>query len=257
MSDWSDEDLRRDAFLGGRVRLWQPRQGYRAGIDPVLLAASLSPKAGEHVLDLGCGVGAAALFLGARVPGVHCVGLERHPGYAQLAARNGRDCGQDFSVLQGDLRDPPAELKAQRFDYVITNPPYYDRSRGSSAPDPAREAALGEDASLSDWVHCAAKRLKPRGYLHMIQKADRLADALTAVTPRLGSIEIQPLAPRAGRAAELVILRARNGGRAALRLHAPILLHKGSAHPGDHEHYTDQISDVLRRGAQLTFSSPR
>lgn len=257
MTFWAAEDLSQDAFLGGRIHLWQPHKGYRVGIDAVLLAASVPAQAGDRVLDLGCGVGAAALCLAARVPGLHLVGLERHSGYASLATGNGQEAGQEFTVLEGDVGAPPAELKAQRFDFVLANPPYYDRTRGSSAPDSAREAALGEDVALRDWTECAARRLKPKGYLHMILKADRLADGLNTFAERLGSIEIQPLAPREGRAAELVILRARKGGRGALRLHAPILLHQGSVHPGDHDHYTDAIADVLRRGAALRFSSPR
>ena len=61
MTSISDSDLTRDAFLGGRLYLWQPRTGYRAGVDPVLLAASVPARRGESVLDLGCGVGTAAL----------------------------------------------------------------------------------------------------------------------------------------------------------------------------------------------------
>mgnify|MGYP001821000592 CR=1 FL=1 len=57
------DDLSRDAFLGGKLHLLQPKTGYRAGVDPVLLAASVPAAAGERVLDLGCGVGAAALCL--------------------------------------------------------------------------------------------------------------------------------------------------------------------------------------------------
>ena len=37
MSGFPDEALTRDAFLGGRLRLWQPRVGYRAAIDPGVL----------------------------------------------------------------------------------------------------------------------------------------------------------------------------------------------------------------------------
>ena len=63
-------ELTRDAFLGGRLHLWQPVNGYRAGVDPVLLAASVNARAGQAVLELGCGGGTAMLCLGKRVSGL-------------------------------------------------------------------------------------------------------------------------------------------------------------------------------------------
>ena len=52
-----------DDFLGGKLRVKQPKKGYRAGIDPVLLAASVNAHIGDNILDLGCGVGVASLCL--------------------------------------------------------------------------------------------------------------------------------------------------------------------------------------------------
>ncbi|MCU0955509.1 MAG: hypothetical protein MUC37_13135 [Hyphomicrobium sp.] len=49
-----------DAFLGGRLRILQPARGYRAGMDAVLLAASVESGYGT-VLDCGAGVGTAGL----------------------------------------------------------------------------------------------------------------------------------------------------------------------------------------------------
>ena len=83
-----DDALTDDKFLMGRLRLLQPAQGYRAATDPVLLAAACPASAGQSVLDLGCGAGAAALCLAARVPGLALAGLELQPGYADLARRN-------------------------------------------------------------------------------------------------------------------------------------------------------------------------
>ena len=57
-----------DALLGGRVRLRQPAKGYRAAIDPLLLAASLAIRPGETLLDLCCGVGTVGACALARVP---------------------------------------------------------------------------------------------------------------------------------------------------------------------------------------------
>lgn len=245
MTSTLDTDLTHDAFLGGKLHLWQPRQGYRAGVDPVLLAASVPAKAGQLVLDLGCGVGAAALCLAARVPGLRLLGIERQSFYAKLAVRNGLD------VVEADLTNLPAPVRDQSFDHVLANPPYFDRRAGLSADDPGREAALSIDTPLTAWVETASRRLRHKGYLHMIHRAERVPDILSAAAKRLGSPEIWPLCPRNGKAAELVIFRARKDGRAEFRLHAPVIMHTGTAHVADGESYRPEIQAVLRDGAAL------
>ncbi len=251
MSRFSDCDLTCNDFLGGRVRLWQPRSGYRAGVDPVLLAACVPARQGQTVLELGCGAGAAIQCLLARVPDLQSTGVELQPAYADLARRNAIE-NVEITVVEADLNALPDDLRQMQFDHVIANPPYYRAGAHSPASDTGRRMALGENTPLSDWIDVAARRLAPRGYLHMIQKADRLPDMLAGCTGRLGSVEILPLSPRTDRAAELVILRARKGGRAAFRLHAPLVLHTGDRHVEDGESYTPQVSAVLRDGADLT-----
>lgn len=243
-------ELSRDAFLGGRVQLWQPVTGYRAGVDPVLLAASVPAHAGQTVLDLGCGVGAAALCLGARVPGLTLTGVEIQPEYADLARRNGHGM---LEVITCDLTDMPLELRQRQFDHVLANPPYFKASARRAAQDAGREAALGEATPLRDWVRIAAKRLAPKGLAHFIHRVERLPDLLTAMHATLGSVEVLPLSPRIGRAAELVIVRARKSGRAAFRLHAPLILHEGPHHARDGDSFVPAIRDVLRSGAALKF----
>lgn len=97
-----------DSLLGGRVVLRQPAHGYRAATDPVLLAAAVPAAAGDCVLDLGCGVGAAALCLAARVPGLRLSGLEVAPGLAALARANAAANGAEMTVHEGDVAAPPA-----------------------------------------------------------------------------------------------------------------------------------------------------
>ncbi len=251
MNLFPDKDLTCNDFLGGQVRLWQPRSGYRAGVDPVLLAAAVPATRGHTVLELGCGAGAAILCLMARVPDLQGVGVELQAPYADLARRNVAENAAKLEVVEADLSALPADLKQRQFDHVIANPPYYRAGAHSPATDGGRRTALGEQTPLDHWVDVAAKRLAPRGYLHMIQKADRLPDMLTACDGRLGSVEVLPLSARAGRKAELVILRARKGGRAAFKLHAPLILHAGDRHEKDGESYMLQVSAVLRDGAAL------
>lgn len=247
------DELSRDEFLGGALQIWQPRAGYRAGVDPVLLAASLSAKAGETVLELGCGAGVASLCLGRRVPGVALTGLELQADYAELARRNAAGNDMKFEVITGDLADLPASLKARQFDHVMANPPYFDRRISTPAPDSGRETALGEATPLAKWVSTAAKRTRPRGTVTFIQRAERLPELLGHAAQHLGSLEVLPLVPRAGRAARLVLLRGKRGGRAAFRLHNGWVLHSGERHERDGDSYTMATASVLRLGAGLPF----
>ena len=123
------DDLTHDAFLCGKLHLWQPRKGYRAATDPVLLAAACPALPGQSVLDMGCGVGAAALCLAARVPDLRLYGLELQPDYAELARRNAIENGLPMQVECGDLAHMPPRpahhpARAQ------------DRTRGVSSAGP-------------------------------------------------------------------------------------------------------------------------
>lgn len=250
MTVFPEDALTDDAFLCGRLRLLQPRRGYRAATDPVLLAAACPARPGQSVLDLGCGAGAAALCLAARVPGLRLAGLELQPAYADLARRNAARNGIGLEVAEGDLAEMPAPLRRD-FDQVIANPPYYPAG-GTASPDAARDTALRAVTPVADWVSAALTRLRPGGWLTMILATPLLPEALAALPPRGGSALVLPLAPRAGRPAPRVILRARKTGRAPFRLLSPLVLHAGAAHSGDREDYTPEASAVLRGGGDLS-----
>jgi tRNA1(Val) A37 N6-methylase TrmN6 len=247
----ADAGLTQDAFLGGRLNIWQPANGYRAGVDPVFLAAAVPALPGQSVLELGCGVGVASLCLQHRVGGLDLTGLELQPDYADLARRNAAENRLSFRVICGDLGAMPGELRALTFDHVIANPPYFDRATGTRAQDTGRETAVGEGAPLARWIDAGVRRLAPKGHLTLIQKAGRLRDILSAVDGRLGDLRVLPLAPRDGRDAELVIVRARTGARGGLRLLAPVILHDGDRHVRDGESYRDPIGAILRTGAEF------
>ena len=247
---FTDDDLTDDGFLGGRLRILQPRVGYRAATDPVLLAAATEVKAGQSVLELGCGAGVASLCLALRVPGVTLTGVERQPAYAALARGNAARNGVALDVVEGDLAAMPEALR-RPFDHVIANPPYFGPGSGTPARDPGREAAQRENTPLAVWIDAGTRRLVPGGWMTVIHEAARLPDLLAATDGRLGSLALLPLIPRVGRAATRVILRARKGGRAAFRLLPPLILHDGPAHDGDRDSFTPELRAVLRDGAAL------
>ena len=243
---FADADLSRDAFLCGRLHLWQPVRGYRAATDPVLLAACVDARAGQRVLDLGCGAGAASLCLAARVPRLVQAGLELQADYADLARRNAAQSGVVLDVVEGDVAAMPTALRRE-FDHVIANPPYYSAG-GTPSPDAGRAAALQVATPITDWVATGLRRLAPGGYLTLIISAELLPAVLTLAPQST----ILPLAPRVGRVAPRVIVQARKLGRSPFRLLAPFVIHAGAAHDGDRENYTPEAEAVLRGGAALS-----
>jgi tRNA1Val (adenine37-N6)-methyltransferase len=247
---FAEAELTRDAFLDGRLRLWQPRRGYRAATDPVLLAAFVPARSGDRVLELGCGAGAAALCLAVRVPGLELHGLELHPGYAELARRNAAENGLAPHVHEGDLRHPPAALR-RGFDHVLANPPFHP-AEGGGSPDPGRDRAHREgEAGLADWIDAGLRRLVPGGRLVLVHRTGRLGAILAALEGRAGAVEILPIEARARRPAARVLVRARKGRAAPLTLWPPLTFHEGDAHTGDAESYTVVAQRVLRGAAAL------
>ena len=249
------EDLTRDAFLGGRLHLWQPRRGYRAGVDPVLLAASLPLVPGQSLLDLGCGVGTAMLSAATRVPGIAPTGVEVQAEYAALARRNAAEAGIAAEVHCADLTALPPEVRQRQFDHVIMNPPYFDRAHGAAARDAGRDTGRGGGTPLAAWLDAGIRRVAPGGHLSVIQQAARLHDVLAALHRRMGDVVVQPLSARTARAPHLVIVQARLGGRGAFRLGAAIVVHDGPAHNHDGDDYTPLVAGILRHGEILPMTN--
>ncbi|WP_316015814.1 tRNA1(Val) (adenine(37)-N6)-methyltransferase [Roseobacter sp. HKCCA0434] len=249
MTGFAPEDLTEDAFLGGRVTLRQPRHGYRAATDPVLLAAACPARAGDSVLELGCGAGTALACLAARVA-VEATGLELQPDYAALARLN----LPGTEIVEGDLADMPAALRALQFHHVIANPPYYG-AHDLPPRDAGRRIAHVEDTPLATWIDAGLRRLRARGTLTMIHRAERLAPILAALDGRAGDIRVLPLTSRAGRAAERVIVQGRKDARGPLRLLPPFVLHAGDRHEGDGADFTEKAEAVLRHAAPLDLAA--
>ena len=237
-----------DRLLGGRVRLSQRLAGYRAAIDPVFLAAAVPAQPGDSLLDLGCGAGAAALCLLARVPGSRVTGLEIQAELVRLAGDNARanGWGERFLPIAGDVARPPPRLAPGGFHHVLCNPPQLSAGRARPAVDPGRELANREGAArLDDWVTTALAMLRPKGSVAFIHRADRLDDLLAALSGRAGELVVFPLWPGMDRSAKRVIVRARKDAATPLRLAPGLVLHRVDGS------FTPAAAAVLREAAAL------
>ena len=238
-------------LLGGRLRLRQPRPGYRAGMDAALLAAACDAEAGERVLEAGCGAGAALLQAAARRPGARLAGVERDGAALALARENIALNGLEGRVeaIGGDVAQGFRALGLERFDLAMTNPPFFDDPGALRAPHPARRGAYMADDGLAAWVGFLAAAVRDGGRMVAIHRADRLADLLALMGEKGGSLQVRPVQPFADAPAKRVLVRAVRGGRAPLKLLSPLVLHPRE---GGAKH-TPEAEAILRGEAGLEW----
>jgi tRNA1(Val) A37 N6-methylase TrmN6 len=239
-----------DGLLGGAIRLRQPRSGYRAAIDPIFLAAAVPAGAGDTVLDVGCGAGAAALCLAKRVPDCRITGIEAQHDLVRLANENAalNGFGDRVVIMGGDILRPPPRFEPGSFSHVMANPPYLADNRGTPPPDESKSVSTFEgEADLATWLRFALSAVRPRGSVTLIHRADRIEQLLAQLSQRAGEIVVFPLWPGENKPAKRIIVRARKGVATPTRLTPGLVLHEVDGR------FTTAADAVLRQGAALTF----
>jgi FkbM family methyltransferase len=249
-------DLTDDAFLGGALAILQPRTGYRAGLDAVLLAAAVPQATGMRVIDVGAGVGTAGLCLARRLAEARVVLLEREEKLARIAtdniARNG--LGARVRAIAGDVGMSAdalaaAEIADGSFDWAIANPPYHNVEAGTLPDDALKAAAhaMPED-ELDRWARFMTRLVRSGGGVTVVHKADALQRVLEALAKRFGALRVLPLQPRAGAPAHRIIVAGVKGSRAPLTILPGFVLHEADGS------FTPQAQAILRSGAPLSMA---
>jgi tRNA1(Val) A37 N6-methylase TrmN6 len=250
-------DITEDAFLGGQLRLKQKRCGHRAGHDAILLAAATEAQAGDRVVDLGAGVGAAGLALARRVAGIRLSLVEINPELAELARANAAANAITADAIVLDVTADAQVFAAHglvpdSIDIVLMNPPFNDPTRHRGSRDPERHTAhVATEETLDAWVHATRRILRSNGVLTLIWRADGIAEVLAALSRGFGSLSILPVHGEAGRPAIRVLVRAVKGGRAPTQLLPGIVLNDESRLP------KKEVRKILEGRAVLPLAKPR
>lgn len=249
------EDLTDDAFLGEGLHILQPKAGYRAGIDAVLLAATVHAPGRARILDAGAGVGVVGLCAAQRLKQADVQLVEREAALCDLARQNIRrnGLGERVSVIAADVTLKASaleglDLQEETADVVLANPPFHVVGEGTQAHSPLKAASHAMLADhLENWVRFATRMTRPGGSFTLIHKADALASILAAMAQRFGSVKIKPIHPRAGESAIRVLVQGTKGSKAPLELRPPLVLH------ADGKSFTPEVDAILRYGEPLTI----
>lgn len=245
--------LTSDAFLDGRLTVQQPAKGYRAGIDAVLLGASIPARNGDSILEAGAGVGVPSLCVAVRVDATMITAVEVQAGLCGIgaanAAGNGLSARVNFieaDILGGASQHAAAGLLRETFDHVIANPPFYIAGRARASGDPGKARAhMYEPGDLERWVRFMVTMGAADATITMVHRADALPDVLSAFGRRVGNIAVLPIHSKPGDDAIRVIVQGIKGSRAPMRLRPGLVMHEPDGS------FTPRARGILREGDSL------
>lgn len=239
------QEITQDFFLRNKISMIQPKIGYRAGIDAVLLGAAGFHSKGENIAELGCGVGVALFSLlkrkeEAQQPYKRALGLEIDEKTFELTKQNAQNNGiknLELDNLNGLI---PNNQYENQFDLVISNPPFFDDEKSIRGPDASRHKAYVIGAPLINWVKAMLRLCRAKGEILIIHRADRMFDILEALKGRAGDVRILPIHPKTSQNANRILIRARKYSKAPTQILGGLYLRDIN----DPDKYLSEIDDM-------------
>ena len=225
-----------DLGIGDYI-VFQDTDDYAFSQDSVFLANTAKLAKNDVVLDLGCGCGILATLALVKRGVKRAVGIEIQPRVAEMAQESVLKNGlQDkFDVICGDVKDIRTLIKAESFDKVLCNPPYFANGDLLTNKNLSR---IESSATLDDFVSAAAYALRFGGDLWIVIKADRLASLISSLKARnLEPKEATVVYPKPTSDADVVIVKARKGGKEGLKISSLFAMN-------DNGEYTDKYKEM-------------
>lgn len=230
--------------LENGYRLLQRRDGFRFGIDAVLLS-DFAKCSAKRLMDLCTGTGIVAVLLAAKTDIPHIDAVELQPDIADMAARSVMYNKLDgrVHIRCADLKDTPEIYGKSIFDAVTVNPPYMKSGAGLVNDDDMKLISRHEVCcTLDDVVRVSAALLKTRGRLFMVHRPQRLADLIYAMRKyKIEPKRMRLVAPVEGKAANLVLIEGVKNAGSELKLMPTLYVYdKNGA-------YTKEIDTIYGR----------
>lgn len=230
-----------DLERAGLKIIQDPRE-FRFSVDAVLLAAFTTVKLGDVVADLGTGTGVIPLLLSARTRAKRLIGVEIQPKLADMARRsvemNG--LGDRVEIVTGDLKEMPSIFGYEKFDVVVSNPPYMEITGAKVNPRESVAMARHEIAcTIEDVVAASSKLLKKGGRMAVVYRPTRLADLIFVM--RQYSIEpkrIRFVHSRRESIAMMVLVEGIKAGGKQVTVEPPLVIY------GDDGRYTQEMNEI-------------
>ena len=234
-------------YFGGAVTAFQPKEGYRAGTDALLLAASLCGKPRQHFLELGVGSGAVTLLAAHHNPDCRFSGLENNKDMLALARKN-TALNKNIEITEGSISSLPKDWHL-KFDHVFTNPPFFDKRSAVRMSEVKAPSFVNDAVGIEGWINAMLLALKPRGYGTLIYRADSIEKVIVALAGKAGRLRILPIHSFTDEPAKRALIQFRKGVKSESALLPALVLHER----GGAEKFSSEVVGIINGATRLSL----
>ena len=243
MEIYKDEQL--DDLQIKSFKIIQKKDGYKFGVDAVLLSNFVEVKKDECVIDLGTGSGVIPVLLAGKTNAKSITGIEIQNDIAEMAKRSIllNNIEKRVNIVCGDIRNFESEFKGMQFDVGVSNPPYMNAGGGLVNPLEAKAVSRHEImCTLEDVISCASRIIKENGRFYLVHRPERLVDIV--MLSRKHSLEpkyLKAIHPYPGKNANIILMKMVKGGKPMLKIAEPLYIYSEKGR------YSEEINKIYSR----------
>ncbi|WP_207748144.1 tRNA1(Val) (adenine(37)-N6)-methyltransferase [Clostridium thermobutyricum] len=208
--------------------LIQKKDGFKFGVDAVLLSHFSNVKKKHRVIDLCTGTGIIPFLLEGKYSPKDILGIEIQDEFVDMANRSATlNKTHNISFISEDLKNLKALKNIDKADVITVNPPYKLNNAGIVNPSDKLAIARHEImCNLENVIEASRILLKDNGRIYMVHRPERLADIITLMRKyKIEPKRIQMVHPKLGKAPNIVLVEGQRDGGAFLKWDAPLYVY--------------------------------
>ena len=224
--------------------IYQPADGFRFGVDAVLLSEFTRIKPGENVLDMGTGTGIIPILLAAKTKGRHFTGLEIQEFSAAVARESVllNKLEERIDIVNGDIKEASKLFGNESFNVIVSNPPYMIADHGLRNDTDEKYIARHEVLCIFDDIAREASRvLISKGRFYLIHRPFRLAELfMTLKKYKLEPKRMRLVHSYVDKEPQMVMIEAAKGGNSGIRIEKPLIIYEKGGE------YTEELKEIYK-----------
>ncbi|NPA60390.1 MAG: methyltransferase [Epsilonproteobacteria bacterium] len=221
--------------------LYQPQSGYCYNSDSIFLydfINSFKPKG--KVLDIGAGCGVIGLLIARDNPKISLDAVEKQDIFVKYATINARVNKINYNIYQKDFLTLDENYK---YDYIISNPPFYHESISVSNNEMLFNARYNVNLPLKDFFKKVSRVLKPHSHFIFCYDASQFSLICAELERvKLRVVDVRFVHPKVEKKASIVMLHVRNGSKSMMNVHKPLIAFND-------KEFSDEVQNIYKKAS--------